>query len=39
LPTADSVLAQLSNPATLGAVTAALMAVAALAAREALRRP
>ncbi|HEY7472496.1 MAG TPA: hypothetical protein VIE68_09130 [Gemmatimonadota bacterium] len=39
LPTADTVLAQLSDPATLATVTATLMVVAGLAARESLRRP
>jgi hypothetical protein len=39
VPTADAALARLSDPATLGALTAALMAVAGLAARDAIQRP
>lgn len=37
--TADAALTRLADPATLGALTAALMAVAWMAAREAIRRP
>ena len=38
VPTASAALAQLSNPTTLGALAAALMTLAGLAAREAVRK-
>ena len=38
VPTADAALERLSDPATLGVLTAALMAVAGLAARDAVRK-
>jgi len=38
LPTASAALARLSDPTTLGALTAALMTLAGLAAREAVRK-
>jgi hypothetical protein len=38
VPTADAALARLSDPTTLGALTAGLMTVAGLAARDAVRR-
>ena len=39
VPTASVALARLSDPTTLGALTAALMTLAGLAAREAVRKP
>ena len=38
VPTADAALERLSDPATLGVLTAALMAIAGLAARDAVRK-
>lgn len=39
IPTANAALARLSDPATLGALTVGLLAVAGLAARDAVRKP
>ncbi|HYO46144.1 MAG TPA: hypothetical protein VEY33_05590 [Gemmatimonadota bacterium] len=39
IPTANAALARLSDPATLGVLTVGLLAVAGLAARDAVRKP